>query len=450
MHDLEKGLPVPSASIQEPEQVHCSSKNEPGYESSVRNGHRDSTATCAQSLSSTPLDPIHVHKTSSESRCRAHLTILGAFLALFCTFGQMNAFGTFQNYYHAHQLVTYEASTISWIGSLQLWIFFFSGGFVGWLFDIYGPKPLMSAGTLCFVVSLMMTSISTQYYQYLLGQGILFGLGVGLIFYPSMASVSTHFVEYRATALGIAAAGSSLGGVMYPIMLQQLFEKVGFGWTVRISGLLSGVLCLVAIFTVSASRHPEKHAGRSGLSVNKLQDARFLLLAADFAELPVPHGLALSPQTSFLALAVMNGGGVFGRIAPAILSDVIGRFNLLAPSAFLSGLLTIACWLSAKNTAGLMVYSVLYGFWSGSFIGVITPCVAQISDIREIGSRIGCLYTIISFPSLVGGPIAGALLSHAQGSFTPMIVFSGITVMAGSFFILGAKLAIDPKLLARV
>lgn len=40
---------------------------------------------------------------------------------------------------------------------------------------------LMLAGTICYVLSIMMTSISTQYYQYILSEGILFGLGVGLL-----------------------------------------------------------------------------------------------------------------------------------------------------------------------------------------------------------------------------------------------------------------------------
>ena len=56
---------------------------------------------------------------------RAWLAVLGAFLALFCTFGQLNSFGTFQTWYHEHQLSTLPASTIAWIGSLQLWVFFF-------------------------------------------------------------------------------------------------------------------------------------------------------------------------------------------------------------------------------------------------------------------------------------------------------------------------------------
>lgn len=61
-----------------------------------------------------------------EGGIPGYLTVLGAFLALFATFGQMNAFGSFQLWYSEHQLSSYSSSDISWIGSLQLWVFFFS------------------------------------------------------------------------------------------------------------------------------------------------------------------------------------------------------------------------------------------------------------------------------------------------------------------------------------
>jgi hypothetical protein len=126
MQDLEKCLPASQALVQVPEPAHFSRKGESGYEHGTRSGHRDSTTTSAQSLNPTPLDDTLVHEERFDDRWRARLAVLGAFLALFCTFGQMNAFGTFQTYYHSHQLSDYPASTISWIGSLQLWIFFFS------------------------------------------------------------------------------------------------------------------------------------------------------------------------------------------------------------------------------------------------------------------------------------------------------------------------------------
>ena len=86
------------------------------------------------SQSATAVDGVRSHSPSVMSNisifpdggARAWLTVLGAFLALFCSFGQLNSFGTFQTWYAEHQLHDLPPSTISWIGSLQLWVFFFS------------------------------------------------------------------------------------------------------------------------------------------------------------------------------------------------------------------------------------------------------------------------------------------------------------------------------------
>jgi hypothetical protein len=91
----------------------------------------ESIVTCAR----TPVPPSPLSLSQKDGPTtsiypdgglQANLTVLGSFVALFCTFGQMNAFGTFQAWYASHQLAGLNASTISWIGSLQLWIFFFS------------------------------------------------------------------------------------------------------------------------------------------------------------------------------------------------------------------------------------------------------------------------------------------------------------------------------------
>ena len=52
--------------------------------------------------------------------------------------------------------------------------------------------------------------------------------------------------------------------------------------------------------------------------------------------------------------------------------------------------------------------------------------------------------------SLAGEPAAGALLKACNGSYIGMIVLSGSSVMIGSLFMLGTRLRINPKLLARV
>jgi hypothetical protein len=64
--------------------------------------------------------------TLEEGGRAGWLTVFGAFWALFATFGQVNSFGSYQAYYVKHQLSAYTSSDVSWIGSVQLWVFFFS------------------------------------------------------------------------------------------------------------------------------------------------------------------------------------------------------------------------------------------------------------------------------------------------------------------------------------
>lgn len=220
---------------------------------------------------------------------KGYLTVFGAFVSLLVTFGQMNAFGTFQAWYSSHQLKWMSQSTISWIGSLQLLVFFLSGAPIGRCFDTYGPTGLLITGSILFTLSLVFTSISVAYWQYILAQGLLFGLGVALMFYPALASITTYFCRYRATALGIAAAGSSVGGVLYPIIIQDLFEKLGFAWGVRVSALISGVGCTLATLTVTHNRqiirdnsNPACEKPRKSspyIDLTAFKDPRFSLLA---------------------------------------------------------------------------------------------------------------------------------------------------------------------------
>ncbi|RPD56735.1 MFS general substrate transporter [Lentinus tigrinus ALCF2SS1-7] len=441
-----------------------------GDRSMVQHSHdeTDTTTSCggdgrtssskAPSLAGAPL------RRCPDGGLDAWLTVFGAFLALFCTFGQLNAFGTFQTWYAGHQLRELPPSTISWIGSLQLWIFFFSGGFIGRWFDAYGPRVIMIPGTLILVFSIMMTSLATQYYQYILAQGIVFGLGVGMIFYPSLSAISTHFSRYRGTALGVAFTGSGVGGVVYPIMFKRLFDTVGFAWAVRISGFISLVCCVVAICTVTSFQPPVRREG-PWLDIKHFRDVPFMLVVsgsificlglfipffyiADYAE-----AQGLSANTAFYILSAMNGGGIVGRLAPPLISDVVGRFNVITPCAFLLGLSALVFWIFAKSLVSILLFAILYGFLSGAFIAMLIPCVAQISEgekLKEIGTRIGMLYSMVSFAALAGGPAAGAILKANHGSYNGMIVLCGVANIAGSLLILWSRCRMCSRLLARV
>jgi MFS family permease len=107
----------------------------------------------------------------------------------------------------------------------------------GPLFDAGYLKSLVVVGGGIYVFSIMMTSISHEYYQFLLAHGIGVGLGMGLMFSPSVSTLSHHFARsrYRSMAYGCQAAGSAVAGIVFPIMLRYLFPAVGFAWGMRIS-----------------------------------------------------------------------------------------------------------------------------------------------------------------------------------------------------------------------
>lgn len=73
-----------------------------------------------------------------------------------------------------------------------------------------------------------------------------------------MSSVGTWFHRNRALAFGVMAAGSSLGGVIFPIMVERLVADLGFAWAMRISAFLILGLLLYANLTIKSRLPPTK------------------------------------------------------------------------------------------------------------------------------------------------------------------------------------------------
>ena len=133
---------------------------------------------------------------------------------------------------------------------------FLGGPVFGKVFDNYGPRYLLLFGTFGHVFGLMMTSLSTQYYQILLSQGVVSALGASAVFYAAMSSNGTWFFKKRAASFGIMASGSSLGGVIFPIMVSHLIPKVGFPWTMRACAFLILGMLIIANLTVKSRLTP--------------------------------------------------------------------------------------------------------------------------------------------------------------------------------------------------
>jgi hypothetical protein len=56
---------------------------------------------------------------------------------------------------------------------------------------------------------------------------------------------------------------------------------------------------------------------------------------------------------------------MLGRTLPNFLADIYGPFNLVTPFCAIAGILIFAM-LGAKSVGGLVVFCILYGFFSGA------------------------------------------------------------------------------------
>lgn len=143
---------------------------------------------------------------------QAWLQVAGAFFLFFNSWGVVNTFGVFQSYYKNTLIPDSSPSSISWIGTTQGFLLFLAGVVAGPVFDKGHMRLLVFLGTAFITFGLMMMSICKEYYQLFLAQGVVVGLGCGLIFLPSIAVVATYFTTRRALATGITASGGSIGG----------------------------------------------------------------------------------------------------------------------------------------------------------------------------------------------------------------------------------------------
>lgn len=86
---------------------------------------------------------------------------------------------------------------------------------------------MLVVGSFLTVFGYMMTSLCTTLWQVILAQGFCIGIGGGLLFVPSVAILPTYFRRRLGLAVGLAAAGSSMGGVIFPIVFFRLINQIG-------------------------------------------------------------------------------------------------------------------------------------------------------------------------------------------------------------------------------
>ncbi|KAK9466993.1 major facilitator superfamily domain-containing protein [Lipomyces arxii] len=389
---------------------------------------------------------------------RPWLAVLGGFCAQFCAFGVMNTIGLFITHYEANQLSHMSSSSISWIGSIQSGVFAFAGVICGRLNDMYGPLYLTIAGCVLLTVGFATIALCTEYYQFILAQGFCVSLGAAGLFYSTTASVSTWFAARRGIALGVAASGASIGGIVLSFLFNGMVNRVSFAAAVY---AMAGVLCFFSIISVASTASRLKPTGRQPVRffhsyIRPFYEIEFSLFTlcmffiylsifvpmAFFASAALAEGLGVTVASQLIAY--LNVGSFFGRIFVGVLADRINKISLFFVVTLGAGLVSCPSWYLSHTKASLTAVCVLYGFFSGGILALFATVIAGLSPVREIGTRVGTVSGTISVATLIALPIAGAITGNSAG-FGGMKIYSGVFLIAGALVALGVKVKVDRK-----
>ena len=387
-----------------------------------------------------------------------------AMLGTFTTWGLAWSFGIFAAYYKAILMPDESLSKLAWIGSMQLFLLFVLGYPIGLAIDRGYFRIFQISGAFFLVGGIFATSWCTKWWHFFIAQGIVTGLGMGLIFSSGVICLLDWFVLNAGKALAIATAGSCFGAMVYISMFIKLVFRLGFPLTMRAMGFLTLALLIPCVAT-ARMRKSRKRVPGSTNTVASTERRSMMQRLASYAEpsyvlmtlglffafwgtyfavayFPVYaiEILHLSGPTAASLLIVLSATNLFGRLIPGIVSDAcIGPLNTIIPSCLLSAAFTIV-WIWTTSEGSLFVVAAFYGLSSGGISALFSPVIQGfcLEDRETRACKTGFVFTIISIACLTGNPIGGALVKPEKGDQA----YLGAQLFAGGSLVVAAVLLI--------
>ncbi|KAI9172781.1 ABC multidrug transporter atrG [Paramyrothecium foliicola] len=365
-------------------------------------------------------------------------------LVFFNTWGVANGFGVFQEYYS--KSLGQSQSSIAWIGSVQVFLLFLIGVVAGRASDAGHFRIVFAIGVLLQLIGIFMTSLCTKYWQIFLAQAVCIGLGNGFTFVPALSITSSYFSRKRAFAVGVGAAGAGTGGLVYPTVIDQLLNHgaLGFPWTLRIMGfimLATYIPCLVLFRPRSLPRKSRQLIELSALKELPFlfftfsQFFNFLGLYFAFFYMGTFARDRIGVSQPINLVMLLNGIGIISRVVPNVIADRwTGLFNIIIPLSFSASLL-VFCWAGIHSESGLYVFTALYGLVAAALQSLYPAAATTMSpEANRTGSRVGLIFSFVSFATLTGPAISGALIEQDDGNYLYAQMFAGSSIFLGACF----------------
>ena len=216
--------------------------------------------------------------------------------------------------------------------------------------------------------------------------------------------------------------------------------------TIRVIGFIALGTIIVAVPIMRTNQRVHGKKPRPLLELGAFAELPFLVynignffifmgFLIPFVYIPVYAEVHLHTSTgaAFDLLAYANATSFVGRLLAAWMANKFGIMTLWTICVFASSI-TCLTWVAVSNIAGMVVFSTVYGFFSGALVGMPSAILPYFSPMNVLGTRMGMTWGLSGIALLVGSPIAGALVNLKSADFVRLQWLSGVLLFVGGCF----------------
>jgi MFS family permease len=310
-------------------------------------------------------------------------------------------------------------------------IYFVLGVGGGMLADRFGPRAVCMTGMACIAAGLLGTSLAQSMATVYLCYGAGIGIGIALVYTPSIACVQPWFTRRRGLAAGIASAGIGAGTLVVPLLASGAIAWLQWRDALRLMAL--AVLVLGMGCAALMRRAPVALAASGAASLplpghtlrQALRSPSFwwlylgAVLAAPSMFVPFAHVSAAARDAGIdtaqaVGLVGLIGiGSLVGRFAIGALADRLGRTLTLVLMQGAMGA-SYLLWAGAASYPLFALFALCFGLSYGGIVSLLPALCMDFFGARAVASIIGMLYSGAALGNLLGPVLAGMVFDHTH------------------------------------
>jgi MFS transporter, OFA family, oxalate/formate antiporter len=362
----------------------------------------------------------------------------------------------------------WKLSEVQWGFTIFIAVMTWTMPLSGWLIDRLGPRLFMSlAGVLCGVgwAGLGFVRGLPEFYMLY----AIAGLGNAFVYCCSTALGLKWFPDKRGVASGLIAAGYGSGAAFFNPFFGYLIGAVGYQSTFLYSGLVLGVMVLIAGqflkyppmgFLPAPPPSAQSNIRRQSEQFNSwemLQTPQFYVLfgmmlmigigglMATAQVAPVARNFKVGATAIAIALSLNPLGNGASRFLWGWVSDSLGRERTMAIAFSLQAIFLAAVVTVGRQGDVWFVISMVLVFLTWGELYVLFPAtLADMFGARHAASNYSFLYVTKGLASILAGGLA-AQLFEKTGTWNYAFLGSASLALCSALIAVGLRRMPLPK-----